>query len=491
MNSPRLDRPDPRRRRAAGPTPRSGPARRTRSRARSRRRRRRRCRRRSTRCRATSSRAAIRPLVWMRPMIQPMSSVDRRRAPGRRCRPRRMTQRPGGASAESIQRLTGARAVVGVAVGAEADVDRDRQALSSLGERDAGSRRRGRCGSSRRTTSRRSWSSCGQRDEHAGDHRAPADAAVAGGDAGDVGAVRADRPSATAARARCAGSPSCGRRGDRGVEVARPRARRRSRTAPSAARPAAGACRRPGPRCARSASCPPVEEVGVGEVEAADVDDADQHALAVAVAPGVPEAPEGRRGRSGGPGLDDRGRQGQRLAELHVADVVALRELQRARHRQLGGGQAPLHGQEGAAARGRQPGVHLGAAEVDEDADPGVGQGGEVALRERPRRGVRRRRVARAGRRQRGPLRRRDGHRRGVLGAQHVHLRAAVRHHPQLGLHLARGALAQLHPTTRRRGREAHPGPIPSRCASRPTPQPRSAMASSMTAWASASAWRR
>ena len=227
--------------------------------------------------------------------------------------------------------------------------------------------------------------------------RAPADAPVARGDARDVGAVGADRHLRLGLQP-VRRHPLLGRRGDRGVEVLGdqlravverrrlPLGRRRARVAPLVPD-------REEPRAA------PRQEVGMGEVEAADVDHPDQHALPVAVAPGVPEAPEGRRGRSGRAGLDDRGRQGQRLAELHVADVVALRELQRARHRQLGGGKAPLHRQEGAAARGRQPGVHLGAAEVDEDAYPGVGQGGEVALRERPRRGVRRRRVARAGRR--------------------------------------------------------------------------------------------
>ena len=129
---------------------RSGPAGRTTARVRSRRCPRARCRRRPTRCRRPDRRPATLPLVWTRPITQPMSSgVSPRSWPALPAAT--VIARPGMDRTASIHGPIAPRAVMGVPVRAERDVDR--HALGPCrrpGRR--GSRPRRRAVWSRRTT---------------------------------------------------------------------------------------------------------------------------------------------------------------------------------------------------------------------------------------------------------------------------------------------------------------------------------------------------
>ena len=78
-----------------------------------------------------------------------------------------------------------------------------------------------------------------------------------------------------------------------------------------------------------------VQEIPVREIEALDVDDADEHALAVVVLRGAVDAAVGRRRRTRTPIGDDRRRRLQRLGHLEIRDVFVRRDRRELTERHL------------------------------------------------------------------------------------------------------------------------------------------------------------
>ena len=338
-----------------------------------------------------------------------------------------------------------ARVVVRVAVRAEADVDRDRLPLA-VGD---GEQVVDRMGEPRRVVERPAPVELvlrnGDQDRH--DPCAAADAAVPRGDARNVRAVGAGGHLRLRLQ-HVRGQALARRCGDRRVEVGGHELgaiveRRGLALGGRRPRVAALVPDREEPRL------PVRDEVGVREVEAPDVDDADQHVGAVAMLGGVPEPAQRRCRCRHGARLDRRRRQRQRLAHLDVGHLVALGEVERLLERELGGAQPASGRRQADAGARRELRVQLAAAEADEDAHEGVGVASEVSSRDLRRLLVLSRgdRVVRANRRERSGLLLGHRHRAGVLGAQDVHLGVAVGDHAQLRLHLAQAASVELHAT--------------------------------------------
>ena len=295
-----------------------------------------------------SSRAPTRPLECTRPITQPMSpSCSARSWPA--LPEATQTLRPGRVSARSIQRLTAAESSWPWPLVPRLTLIDTGRPSAAPPRRPAGSRRRARSASSRRTSAgappRRRGSRSARRRSHASRQTPLLPAAMLATWVPCAPSDICDWRSSSVA-----GRPSLRRGGDRLVEVLLAQL-----GAVGERPPGSGACRRPGPRCARSASC----RRGRGSPRGRSRSRRRRSARSA------------RRGRTGaarrcrsaaaprgGGGLavrDRRGGRAQRLAELDRGHVAAVAQLARLGDRELRGQQLRARrGDAGEAVRRRR-----------------------------------------------------------------------------------------------------------------------------------------